>query len=202
MMATKTTGPKGSTAARGKMLNFRKGEFPTKLVAKLLGLNLRTVLRWVNEGTLQPRNAGGEGKGAVFAWGCRDILAARLLPRLKAAGLSKEKQREACALIVAEPGDLADKWLITNGETILIGNHGGAPMPQEKARAIIRSPQAFYFSLGMEQYAVSDVLQYEQALREGIIHEAKGPIDWLSKAFWRMGTEPPANKDQGGCASA
>ena len=131
---------------RGKMANLKDGELSTPQAARACGLHPRTLCRWVTRGVLRPRNAGGDGHGRAPAWNGRDLVAARLIARLRACGLSAQKVKKACRAVVNKPGGLAGRVLVTDGKNIF------DVVPHERIVGLLKTlGQLYMFPLEQEE---------------------------------------------------
>jgi DNA-binding transcriptional MerR regulator len=93
------------------------GTINTDAAARVSGVHLRTLLRWIDRGVLTPEMYAGEAGShrAAYAWRLHDLVAARTIGELRAAGLSAQRVRAAALAVVRSGEDLASARLWSDG---------------------------------------------------------------------------------------
>jgi DNA-binding transcriptional MerR regulator len=81
----------------GKIAALPKGHLSTASVARLSGLNHMTLRRWSARGALRPGFIGA-GRGGLYVWSLRDVLAARAIAKLRERRSAQQVKRVVRAL--------------------------------------------------------------------------------------------------------
>jgi len=95
-----TTGQKQVPNPLGKRAQLPAGLVPTGVVARRLGMAAYTLRRWVQAGGIKPVRIG-HGKGSVYGWRIRDIVAAKAIKKLRQRVSAQHLRR-----VIAE----LDRW--------------------------------------------------------------------------------------------
>lgn len=139
------------------------GTISTMAAARVAGLHWRTLLRWVERGTLTPRLYIGEqgSQGSAYAWNVRDVVAARTIRELRAAGLSAQKIRKAARVVLGFGHDLSDARLYTDGRDVM------RILPDDRLMSVLRKPgQHSHFPLNEWAALVSRGFDRELSRRD------------------------------------
>jgi len=93
------------------------GTIDTRAAARVSGVHWRTLLRWIERGVLSPNlYAGAAGRRrAAYAWRLHDLVGARTIRELRAAGLSAPRVRAAALAVIRSGEDLATARLWSDG---------------------------------------------------------------------------------------
>ena len=85
--------------------------------ARIAGVEMPCLLKWVRTGLLRPECYAGKrgARTAALAWRIPDVLAARTIAQLREQGLSLQRVRRVNAAIKAAGADLAGVVLWTDG---------------------------------------------------------------------------------------
>lgn len=107
--------------------------FPAREVSRITGLSLPMIDYLLREDLLRPSyGQGNGGRGKVRYYSYRDLVIARLIQRLREAGVQLGKLKTAVQTLCrdapwATTGDPSERlnWLITDGNEIFLRNQDG-----------------------------------------------------------------------------
>ncbi|MFN0150838.1 MAG: MerR family transcriptional regulator [bacterium] len=91
----------------------------TTSAAKVCGLPSKTLRRWIEREALRPDPLLGEKRGRLWAWSLEDIVAARTIAALYAAGAHPRAIRRAVAKINRAGESLASARLWWSGGDVV-----------------------------------------------------------------------------------
>lgn len=107
------------TATRkGKLLTLPPGFVTTPTAARIAGLPASRLRKWIARGALRPINTTSRGRGALWAWDLRAVVAARAIAELSRAHVSPQRIRRAVAAIEKSGLDLASVKLLAIGADV------------------------------------------------------------------------------------
>jgi len=101
---------------RGKLRNLSSAELGTGPAARLAGLHPATLRRWADRGAIKPA-IYGHGRGAVYGWTIRDVVAARAIRRLRER-VSAQRLRRVVRGLERYGEDLASAVLVCDARGV------------------------------------------------------------------------------------
>ena len=99
------------------------GLFTSGEVQKVVGLTQRQLGYWDDSGLVSPHGRPAQGSGSRRLYTLLDVVRLKLILRLRQAGLSLQKIRQALVSLsdlVDEPAPLIELEVVTDGHRILI----------------------------------------------------------------------------------
>ena len=106
-----------------KSLTQLPGLFTSGEVQKVVGLTQRQLGYWDDSGLVSPHGRPAQGSGSRRLYTLLDVVRLKLILRLRQAGLSLQKIRQALVSLsdlVDEPAPLTELEVVTDGHRILI----------------------------------------------------------------------------------
>jgi DNA-binding transcriptional MerR regulator len=93
-------------------------------VCRLVGISYRQLDYWARTGLVTPSVRAADGSGSLYSFG--DLVELRIIKRLRDAGISLQRIREAIGYLRSESGDeaLSDVTLISDGQRIYACHSG------------------------------------------------------------------------------
>lgn len=139
------------------------GTVSTLAAARIVGMNFRTLRRWIERGVLSPdRYRGNAGtKGSAYAWRLPDLVAARTIAELRSAGLSAGDVRKAAATVASWGESFASATLWSDGRDAF------RVLPEGRIVSTVKKPgQHQFFPLAIWAGAIEKRFRRELAIRE------------------------------------
>lgn len=147
------------------------GIFTSGEVQKLVGLTQRQLTYWDTSALVHPHGRAAKGRGSRRLYTSMDVLQLKLIRRLRDAGLSLQKVRQALVNLSDlsdEPAPLAELEVLTDGHRILI----------RRSDEELLDPLARHFVL---RFPLADLLaEIQKQIASHPFHEGSDAAEWVA----------------------
>ncbi len=121
------------------------GLFTSSEVQKLVDVTQRQLAYWDSSAVAHPHGRLAQGRGSRRLYTLLDVIQLKLIRRLRQAGLSLQKIRQALinlSEVVDDPAPLAELEILTDGHRILIGKSDETFVTPLDRQYVLRIPLA------------------------------------------------------------
>jgi DNA-binding transcriptional MerR regulator len=127
--------------------------------ARIVGLKLRTVQRWADQGLVPPSLKEAHGKGYRDSFSFTDLVALKTAARLKEKGLSLQAIKRALAFLrqYDSAASLANRCIVSDGADIF-------EKSGQEVRSLLRKPGQTVFTWVLDLGEIQQ--EIKRAIRE------------------------------------